>query len=206
MKHSESLEHIAPALIAAQGMIQGAIKDANNPFFKSSYADLESCWDAVKPALQANGLAIVQTMSFVPEAGPSLITMLLHSTGEYISGEQPVCAKTNTPQDMGSAITYARRYGLSAIVGLIQVDDDGHAATKPKAEGTPDPQGTSTADPNLISEAQLKRLFAIQKKVQMPDANLKVIAAEMGIKSRNSIPKDKYNDLCHLIENWKPLS
>lgn len=131
MKHSESIKNIAPAIRNAQSKIKGAIKDAENPFFKSMYADLESCWDAVKDALQAEKLAVIQTMGFIPEAGPTLITTLLHDSGEYITGEQPVCAKADNPQDMGSAITYARRYGLSAIVGLIQVDDDAETAMKP---------------------------------------------------------------------------
>lgn len=129
MKHSESLKNIAPAIRRAQGAIRGAIKDAQNPFFKSKYADLESCWEAVKGPLQAEGLSVVQTMGFIPEAGPTLITTLLHESGEYISGEQPACAKSGSPQDLGSALTYARRYGLSAITGLIQLDDDAQSAT-----------------------------------------------------------------------------
>jgi hypothetical protein len=132
MKHSVSLTNIAPAIKKAQANIRGAIKDANNPFFKSKYADLESCWEAVKEPLQAEGLSVVQTMGFIPGAGPTLITTLLHMSGEYITGEQPVCAKSDNPQDMGSAITYARRYGLSAIVGLIQVDDDAEGYVRPR--------------------------------------------------------------------------
>lgn len=124
MKHSESLSELAPALCRAQGNISGAIKDATNPFFKTKYADMESCWAAVKGPLQAEGLSLVQTMGFVPGAGPTLITTLLHTSGEWISGEQPVCAKADDPQALGSAITYARRYGLAAITALVQVDDD----------------------------------------------------------------------------------
>jgi hypothetical protein len=139
MKHSESLSKLAPALHKAQGAIRGAIKDAKNPFFKSNYADLESCWDAIKGPLQSEGLMVVQTMGFIAGAGPTVITTLLHTSGEYISGEQPTCAKGDNPQELGSAITYARRYGLSAIVGLIQVDDDGQSASKPADSARQDP-------------------------------------------------------------------
>lgn len=130
MKHSESLKEIAGAIGRAQMNIKGAIKDAANPFFKSKYADLESCWEAVRSPLHKEGLSIVQTMGFIPGAGPTVITTLLHASGEYISGEQPVCAKSDDPQGLGSAITYARRYGLSAITGLIQVDDDAEGSMK----------------------------------------------------------------------------
>lgn len=130
MKHSESLKAIAPALRKAQAAIHGVVANADNPFFKSKYADLGACWGAIKGALHAEGISLVQTLGFIPGAGPTLITTLLHESGEYISGEQPVCAKSDDPQAMGSAISYARRYGLSAIVSLVEVDDDGEGAMK----------------------------------------------------------------------------
>jgi hypothetical protein len=136
MKHSESLKAIAPALRRVQGAIHGVVPNQKNPFFKSEYADLGACWGAVKGALQGEGISLVQTMGFIPTAGPTLITTLLHESGEFISGEQPVCAKGDDPQAMGSAISYARRYGLSAIVSLVEIDDDGE-----KAMARPLPKG-----------------------------------------------------------------
>lgn len=137
MKHSESLKNIAPAIKRAQAAIIGVVADASNPFFKRKYATLGASWGAIRDPLQKEGISLVQTMGFIPGAGPTLITTLLHESGEYISGEQPVCAKSDNPQEMGSAISYARRYGLSAIVSLVEMDDDGEGAMgrKPQSEG-----------------------------------------------------------------------
>jgi hypothetical protein len=145
MKHSESIKQIAPALVRAQAEIGVVVANSKNPFFNSTYANLDVCWDALKGPLQKEGIALIQTLGFIPGAGPTLITTLLHSSGEYISGEQPVCAAKDDPQGVGSAITYARRYGLSAILALVQVDDDAEGAMndarKPKEGGSPGPTG-----------------------------------------------------------------
>lgn len=208
MKHSESLKAIAPAIIKMQGEVRAAIKGSENTFFKASYADLEACWEAVKPALQANGLAVVQTAGFIPVAGPSLVTTLLHISGEYITGEQPLCAKSDVnPQDLGSAMTYARRYGLASITGLIQVDDDGEGAmNRQRAADGSKPGDVPKFPPpgDFASDAQVKRLTAIQIKAKVPNAVLKTLAAGLGILSRTEIPKAKYSQLCTLVENYKP--
>jgi hypothetical protein len=128
MQTSESIKDLAAALAKAQGEITGALKDSANPFFKSKYADLASCWDACRLPLSKNGLSVVQGMQ-VAEGNLYLITRLLHSTGEWISSQTPVTPKDDTPQGMGSALTYARRYALTAMVGVAQVDDDANAAS-----------------------------------------------------------------------------
>jgi len=128
MKSSNSLEKIAPAILRAQCKIRGVVPNQKNPFFKSEYADLGACWDAVKDALHDEQIALIQTMGFITGAGPTLVTTLLHSSGEFISGEQPICAKADDPQAAGSAISYARRYGLSAMLSLVERDDDGEKA------------------------------------------------------------------------------
>lgn len=145
MKHSESIKTIAPAIVRAQAEIGVVVANSDNPFFKSKYANLDACWDALKGPLQKEGIALIQTMGFIPGAGPTLITTLMHSSGEYISGEQPVCAAKDDPQGMGSAITYARRYGLSAILALVQVDDDGEGAMN----STRQPKEVAQAGTNL---------------------------------------------------------
>lgn len=136
MNKSATIGKLALALSKAQAELKGAVKDSANQFFKSKYADLESCWEACKEALSKNELSVSQVMGFIPEAGPTLTTTLMHSSGEWIEGTQPLCAKGVTPQDLGSAISYARRYGLAAIVGVVQVDDDGNAASGRSAPGT----------------------------------------------------------------------
>ena len=126
---SDSIGALAAALSKAQADITGALKDSSNPFFKSKYADLASCWDACRKQLAANNLAVIQTVYVHWEKDESVLaTTLAHSSGEWIRSELPIRAKDASPQAQGSAITYARRYALAAIVGLAQIDDDAEAA------------------------------------------------------------------------------
>jgi hypothetical protein len=135
---SETIGALAAALSKAQADITGALKDSSNPFFKSKYADLASCWDACRKQLAANNLSVIQTTQ-VGEHGLVLVTTLAHSSGEWVRGELPVRAKDDSPQAQGSGITYARRYALAALVGLAQIDDDAEAA---QGRGfTNDPRG-----------------------------------------------------------------
>ena len=127
MNQSESIAELAHALSKAQANITGALKDSSNPFFKSRYADLASCWDACRKQLSENGLAVIQTIE-VGESRPVLVTTLAHSSGEWIKSYCPILTKDDSPQGQGSGITYARRYALAAIVGLAQIDDDAEAA------------------------------------------------------------------------------
>ena len=134
---SDSIGALAAALSKAQADITGALKDSSNPFFKSKYADLASCWDACRKQLAANGLSVIQTTQMT-EQGLMLVTTLAHASGEWIAGQMPVLTKDNSPQGQGSGITYARRYALAAIVGLAQIDDDAEAA---QGRFTNDPRG-----------------------------------------------------------------
>jgi hypothetical protein len=128
MQHSEHINELASALAKAQGEVTGALKDSANPFFKSRYADLASCWDACREPLSKNGLAIIQSPEVNAE-GLTLTTLLTHSTGQWIKNVFRIMPKDDTPQGVGSALTYARRYALTALIGIAQVDDDGNAAS-----------------------------------------------------------------------------
>lgn len=124
---STSIGKLAEALAKAQGMMTGAIKDSKNPFFKSNYADLNSVWEAIREPLSRNGLSIIQTMETL-QNGLCIVTILAHSSGEWVRSETPIKSKDDTAQSMGSGTTYARRYALAAIAGIAQMDDDGEAA------------------------------------------------------------------------------
>lgn len=124
---SEAINELAAALAKAQGQITGALKDSANPYFKSKYADLASCWDACRKPLSDNGLAVLQTTE-EKDGHLYVVTTLAHSSGQWIKGWLPVKAKDDGPQAQGSGLTYARRYALAAIVGLAQIDDDAEAA------------------------------------------------------------------------------
>ena len=136
MSQSQSIAELAYALAKAQANITGALKDSANPFFKSKYADLASCWDACRKPLTDNGLAVIQTIE-AGEGRAILVTTLCHSSGEWIKSYCPILTKDDSPQGQGSGITYARRYALAAMVGLAQIDDDAEAAqgrNKPKQD------------------------------------------------------------------------
>ena len=136
---SDSIAALAAALSKAQADITGALKDSSNPFFKSKYADLASCWDACRKQLSANGLAVIQTTDIIAD-NLVLITTLAHSSGEWVKSITPILMKDHSPQAQGSGITYARRYALAAIVGLAQIDDDAEAAQARGREVRPDPK------------------------------------------------------------------
>lgn len=124
-----SIAELAKALVAVQHTIPHAKKDSTNPHFKSKYADLASIWDAVRDALHMNGLAVIQTIEVHEKTlEPVLVTQLLHVSGEFVTSHCPIIMEKKTPQAMGSAITYARRYALAAIIGVVADDDDGEAA------------------------------------------------------------------------------
>jgi hypothetical protein len=126
------MSELAKALVKAQGHIKGAVKDASNPHFKAKYADLASVWDACRKPLTDNGLSVVQFTTINTEGTiPLLVTRLLHTSGESIDGVTPLIMVKQDMQALGSAITYARRYGLAAMVGVAPEDDDGNAASEP---------------------------------------------------------------------------
>lgn len=133
MQKSESIAALAAALAKAQGEIQGAHKGAVNTHFKSSYADLASIWDACRAALTKHGLAVMQ----FARSGDGVVeveTCLAHGSGEWVSETLAVPVSKNDAHGVGSALTYARRYGLASLVGVAPDDDDGNAAVKSVGE------------------------------------------------------------------------
>lgn len=146
--HSQSIKELATALARAQAEIEGANRDSANPFFKSKYADLASVWSACRAALTKNGIAVSQP----PEADGAKVTvttMLLHESGEWISSPLTMTAKEDSPQAVGSAITYARRYALAAMVGVAPEDDDGEGAMgREHKNGSADKPKRETIPPN----------------------------------------------------------
>ena len=128
---SENINELACALAKAQGEISSAIEDKVNPHFKSSYASLSSIWEACRLPLSKNGLAVIQVMSSENQE-LVLITTLAHSSGQWIKSILPISNVKATPQALGSAITYMRRYSLAAMVGVApDDDDDGNQAQGP---------------------------------------------------------------------------
>jgi hypothetical protein len=133
---SESIANLVAALSVVQGKMSHAVKDSANPFFKSKYADLESVWDACRSLLAENGLAVMQFPGLYTDhdKSMSLTTIISHKSGEFISQEMSVPVSKADAQGAGSAITYMRRYALAAVVGVVQADDDGNAASNPQSK------------------------------------------------------------------------
>jgi len=128
MQRSDSIATLAPALVRAQFNIGSATKGSENPFFKSSYADLGTVMAACKDALLDEDITILQMVGR-DETGDYLETIILHGSGEFISDRMRlICSKQHDPQSMGSAITYARRYALQSALFIPAVDDDGEKA------------------------------------------------------------------------------
>jgi len=137
MNQSDSIANLTLALSIVQGKLTHAIKDSANPFFKSKYADLESVWDSCRSLLAENGLAIMQFPGEYFEGSMTLTTILAHKSGEWIEQQMSVPVTKPDAQGAGSALTYMRRYALAAVVGVVQADDDGNAASTPKSAVKP---------------------------------------------------------------------
>ncbi len=128
MNQSESINELAKALSQTQGKMTAAKKDTANPFFKSKYADLSSVWEACRAPMAEHGLAVIQTTNPTDGRSVELVTTLMHSSGQWMSGTLTMIPSKQDPQGMGSCLTYMRRYALSAILGVSQDDDDANTA------------------------------------------------------------------------------
>jgi len=125
---SEKIDKLGEALAAAQSEMDGAKSESTNPFFGSSYADLHTCIKSSFPFLSKNGLSISQGTDW---NGRSFFvtTLLIHKSGQWLRSKIKMPADPN-PQKIGSVVTYGRRYGLSAMVGIAQHDDDANSVSK----------------------------------------------------------------------------
>lgn len=150
------MKNISQALVKFQGQLKPVNKDSENPFFKSSYADLSSILQSVMPLLSANGLALIQPMK-VQDGATVLITSLIHESGETINSEM-ILPNHPDPQKYGSLITYYKRYQLQAMLGISTKDDDDDANSLVPEKAFNQPKPAQTV---LASDAQkslLKRL------------------------------------------------
>jgi len=135
------MSNIAAAFVKAKRQFGPALKCKTNPAFRSKYADLAACLEAVDEAFLANGISLIQE-TFEDQTGVTVETVFLHESGESIRcGKLHVPAAKQDPQGYGSALSYARRYSLMASCGIAAEDDDGNAASKQYAP--PKPAGLS---------------------------------------------------------------
>lgn len=213
---------LAAALAKAQGEIRNAKKDADNPFFKSKYADLASVWDACREALSKNEIAVIQAPCIV-DGKLCIRTKLIHSSGEFEEGLLPIAVPiTAKAQEMGSAITYARRYSLQSMVGVAPEegeDDDGNAASNrhlaqpqqqpqeppQQAPEAPAPQSTpakSDGDTKPITTGQRKMLYAKMKEAGLSQEECKSLFDFVGAKTSKAASAFIEN-LDKAIADWR---
>lgn len=158
------MKTIAPAFVKAKKAFGPALKDKTNPAFRSKYADLGACLEAVEDALLDNGIALYQE-TFDDATGVTVETVFLHESGDTIRcGKLHVPAAKQDPQGYGSALTYARRYSLMAACGIAPEDDDGNAASKPAKKEAPPVL--------LLSDDQVANITALASEVGVPVAKI----------------------------------
>ena len=135
MNKSDDIKDLAAALCKAQSEMGGASKDANNPFFKSKYADLSSVIRAVKQPFADNGLSYSQLPISI-DGLVGVTTILMHNSGQWLSSDLLLKPTKGDPQAAGSCLTYCRRYSLQSLAGIPSEDDDGNAASAAPRKAT----------------------------------------------------------------------
>lgn len=193
MKTSETLGELAVALAAAQGEMKIASKDNTNTFFakganKSKYADINNVWLACREALSKHNLAVIQSPSSTPDRCLRMTTRIIHKSGEWIEDEIDFKPREDTPQAFGSCVTYARRYTLGSMVGVIAEDledDDGNAASiAPKKLKEKEAADAAAAANQVYSgtgpQQEILIRLAIKAGVTHPQAQARIHKAVMG--------------------------
>lgn len=155
MKRSDAIHELAIALAKAQGEMEPALKSAFNPHFKSKYVDLAAVRLASKAPLARNGLAVIQSPEVEDDMFIVIETMLVHASGQWVSTTLKLPFDKMSAQSIGSAITYGRRYGIMAILGIAGEDDDGNASSGAVDERAPK-QISRPVDRDLMVEAEHK--------------------------------------------------
>ena len=178
---------LAKALIAAQGATEAVKKASTNSAMKWRYADLAVVVEAVIPALNESGIAVIQSPSFDGDL-VSVTTVLLHESGSSVTGTLSMRPTKMDPQGVGSAITYARRYALLAMAGAAPEDDDGQAASQPGSERAP-------ALPISQDQADALRL-----EIEAVGADPAKFLAFFKIKALEAMPAGRWNEAVAMLE------
>lgn len=158
MKQSDNIANLAKAMIVAQKAIQSSVaKNATNETIGSAYADLGAVIEAVKSHLNAAGVAVIQSPTLSQHsASVSLTTRLIHETGEWMEDTCSTPMAYLDPQGFGSAVSYLRRYALTAMMGLYQADDDGSAASSAKSSASKSASASEKTQPGQQKTAEAK--------------------------------------------------
>lgn len=222
---SAEIGEIASALASAQAELSPAAKNAQNPHLKNRYADIAAVYEAIRETLPKHGLSVSQII-MPHESKARVRTLLMHKSGQWLASECLMPLDRNGgPQGMGSAITYARRYSLSAIVGVVSEDDDDAEAAQPRRQqqaqpqqrrepaqprrpepvrqAAPKSQGDGQVD--MITDAQVKMLMALFNKCGMDVREVRLERVR-GIVGRNlmsckELTKDEASTVIDVLQN-----
>ena len=199
MKTSEEIKQIIPALIKVQAQIKGMRPDASNPFFKNKYITLDGILEYIRPLLVDADILLIQNAHSEGEYS-EVVTTLIHKSGEYIETDTlRLKPSKNDAQQIGSSITYAKRYQLSALLGISsEVDDDGNKAT----HGSSKPKD-NTGSPRDFSNAQIKRFYTLASLAGISETKaLETVQKKYGVLPMQ-MTKAQYNEVCKSLEAKK---
>lgn len=232
MKTSTTFKEMIPDLIKAQALIKPILKKGENPHFHSDYAEYKDVVEEVKRVLNENSMWLSHPCHIVESGALVMETVVVHTSGEWISNELPVINKAGTDQGLGSSLTYTKRYSLEALMGISTTgDDDGNAATEPKVPpqntgpkaiisegakeaarsmriGLSSPHKDEYKDNQhsqaFVTDAQVKRLFAIAKKHNWSNDKIKdFIKVRYQIDTTKDLTRFNYDHLISAIEQTK---
>jgi hypothetical protein len=177
---------LAEALLGFQGEAPALQKDAINPHFKNKYVSLDKLMSEVTPVLGRHGLVWITNPSRFPDGAPSLAYKLLHApSGESVEGEMSLMLTKQDPQGQGSAVTYARRYSLMAVLGLVaNEDDDAKAATRANKRGEATKDSGSA---RLLNDAERSKVLKAIEDAGNDEAGLMMILAAVGAESSDDL-------------------
>lgn len=222
---SAEIGELASALASAQAELSPAAKNAQNPHLKNRYADIAAVYEAIRETLPKHGLSVSQII-MPHESKARVRTLLMHKSGQWLASECLMPLDRNGgPQGMGSAITYARRYSLSAIVGVVSEDDDDAEAAQPRRQqqaqpqqrrepaqprrpepvrqAAPKSQGDGQVD--MITDAQVKMMMALFNKCGMDvrEVRLERVREIVGrnVTTCSELTKDEASAIIDVLQN-----
>lgn len=199
------MKQIAAALVKAQKSFGPALKSSTNPHFRSKYADLSACVEAVIDGLNSAGIMLMQ-QCHESDSGVIVETVFVHESGEVMSaGKLHVPAAKQDPQGYGSALTYARRYSLMAACGIAPEDDDGNAATKSKTvELTESKKKISTSYAETLTDERKQALTAKAQEIDSWWLGDPDIAVREYVEFRDNLDTDEQAAFKHFLDEQNP--
>ena len=188
-------DKLLESLSKMQGALDNAPKTSKNPYFNSRYADLATCLSALKKPMSDNGLSVSQHCTYDDNIIHCL-TILGHSSGQMMISTLNVPVVKKDAQGIGMAITYARRYAMSSIVGLAQADDDGESAVEHEPEETKEPE---QKEPERNGYATEKQVGMIKKLIPKAKVDVNSILKRYSVANLESLSKDQASECIRIL-------